>query len=179
MREIRRDYIVKELRDMVLLTAMLAVAVGAAVPTAHISPLFWLLIPLFAAWFLIRMFRRAAAGLEKVRARPEEWKARVAREYGAPHQVRRVAYGEAHLLETCLVCRHKRQLLLIPFDELLLVREDHRLVGVRSVPVLYLSLAGGKSCKLDFFAGRPEDGKMVYAWLVTRAGDNHMDGEYQ
>ncbi len=179
MREIRRDYIVRELRDMVLLSSMLAAAIGAAIPTAHISPFFLLLLPLFLVWFLVRMYRRAAAALEKVKVRPEEWKVQVEREYREPHQVRRVAYGEAHLLESCMVCRHKRQLLLIPFDELLSVREDHRLVWVLSIPVLYLSLAGGRNCKLDFSARHPEDGRLVYAWLVTRAENNHMDGEYQ
>lgn len=177
MKEIRGDYIARELRDMALLTAMLAAAIGVAIPTAYISPLFLLLIPLFAVWFLVRVYRRAAKGLAEVSARPGEWKARVGREYHEEHLTYRVAYGEIHLLESCLVCRHKRRLLLIPIDELVSVSKDYRLVGVKSVSTLYLRCAGGRRHTLEFSAFHAENGEFVYAWLAARVGNTDIKGE--
>lgn len=176
MEHIISDYLSKERRDMVLLTALLAIAIGGAIPTAHISPLFLLLLPLFVVCFAVRVHRRALEGVQAIASRPEEWKVRMEEEYAAEHLSCKAAYGEIHLLDSCLVCRHKRRLLLLPMDRLVSVRKNHRLVGIKSVPVLYLAFAGTNSVKLDFSARHPEDGETVYAWLAARAGDNYMDG---
>lgn len=178
MSAIRGDYIAKELRDMVLLTLLVAVAVGAAIPTADISPLFLLLIPLFAAWFLIRMFRRAGVGMKEADAWSEAQRARVGQEYQEEHLTYRVAYGEIHLLESCVVCRHKRRLLLIPVDELMSVSKDYRLMGVKRVSMLYLKCSGGRRYTLDFSALHSKNGEFVYAWLAARAENIKQDGGY-
>ncbi len=166
MSKIKRDFIMKELRLLLGLVLLMALALGYIVWYVKITPLAFLIIPLVITAFVLRMYFGASAALGRVCAQYSElWRERVGREYAAPHPVYKVAYGEMHLLDACLVCRNRRRLLLIPTEQIVKVDERFRSVGVKKVPLLKFRLDTDETVDIDFSAAHGESGAAVMSWL--------------
>lgn len=166
MSKIKRDFIMKELRSLLGLVLLMALALGYIVWYVKITPLAFLIIPLVITAFVLRMYFGASAALARVCAQYSElWRERVGREYAAPHPVYKVAYGEMHLLDACLVCRNRRRLLLIPTEQIVKVDERFRSVGVIKVPLLKFRLDTDETVDIDFSAAHVESGAAVMSWL--------------
>ena len=167
MSKIKRDFIVKELRSLAGLMLLMAIALGYIISYVKITPLAFLIIPVIVAAFVLRMYRQASGGLTEY---SELWQERVGREYAAPHPVYKVAYGELHLLDACLVCRSKRHLIFIPTEQIVRVDKRFRSVGVKKVPLLKFRLDTDKTVDIDFSAAHCESGEAVLSWLNERLG---------
>lgn len=171
MNRIKRDFVVRELRSLALLAVLMAAALGYIIFYVKITPAAFLLIPLMIIAFSLRMSVSASGSVRRVCARYSElWQERVGREYAAPHPVYKVAYGEIHLLDTCIVCRNKRRLILVPTEEIVGAEERFRSIGVKRAPLLKLRLDTDKTVDIDFSASRCKDGDAVLAWLTRRLG---------
>lgn len=175
MQKMKRDFIVRELSSLMLLLALMAACMLYLILYVKITPGILLFIPLLAAVFVLRMSRQAAVSfIQCCGVRSESWQEQVGEEYVAAHPVYRVAYGEIHLLKSCLVCRCKRRLLFLPADEILEVQARFRLVGVRRVPVLTFTMENGRNLEVDFSARHPQDGQAVIDWLFGHIGGEKM-----
>ena len=171
MQRIKRDFIAKELSSLALLLALMVPLFAYLVFYADVSPLLFCILPLLAAAFAARMCRQAASSLQGCcGVRSESWQERVEAEYEAAHPICKVAYGELHLMETCLVCRSKRRLLFLPTDEIMGVEERFRLVGAKRVPLLKFTLESGKKLEIDFSVRQPLDGQKALCWLTEQMG---------
>lgn len=171
MNKIKRDFIAKELLSLLGLMVLMAIALGYIIFYVKITPAAFLLLPLIVIAFCLRMSASASGSIKRVCARYSElWQERVGSQYAAPHPVYRVAYGEIHLLDACIVCRNKRRLILIPTEEIIRVEERFRSVGVKKVPLLLFRLDTDKTIDIDFSASRVRDGEAVLAWLTQRLG---------
>ena len=171
MNKIKRDFVAKELRSLAVLMVMMAIALGYIIFYVRISPLAFLLIPLIIIAFVLRMQRQAAGSFGRTCGQYSElWQERVEKEYASPHPVYKVAYGELHLLNTCLVCRNKRRLIFIPMEQVVRVEERFYYVGVKQVPLLKFRLDTDKTIDVEFSAGHPKNGEAVLTWLTERLG---------
>lgn len=171
MNKIRRDFIVRQLRMLAVFMAMMAVALGYIIFYAGISPLAFALIPLIVIAFVLRMQRQVSGSFRRGCGQYSElWKDRLEKEYGSPHPVYKVAYGEIHLLDTCLVCRNKGRLIFIPMEQIVRVEERFFYVSVKKVPLLKFSLDTDKTVSIEFSAGRTKDGAAVLSCLTERLG---------
>ena len=171
MNKIKRDFIAGELRSLAVLMAMMAVALGYIVFYARISPLAFALVPIIVTAFVLRMRGQAAGSFERACGQYSElWRERLEKEYGSPHPVYKVAYGELHLLDTCLVCRNKRRLIFIPTEQIVKVEKRFHSVGVKKVPLLKFGLDTDKVVDIEFSAGHTENGEAVLSWLTGRLG---------
>lgn len=175
MQKIKRDFVVRELVSLLSLMALMAACLLYLIFYAGITSGVLLIIPLLAAVFVLRMLRQAAVSFQQCcGVRSESWQERVGEEYAATHPIYKVAYGEMHLLESCLVCRCKRRLLFIPTDEILTVQAHFRLVGARRIPVLKFTMENGRNPEVDFSVRRPQDGRTVIRWLSCLLGEERM-----
>ncbi len=175
MQKIKRDFVLRELFSLLCLMALMAACILYLILYTGITPGLLLFLPLLAAAFLLRMLRQAATSFQLCcGVRSESWQERMGEEYAAAHPVYKTAYGEIHLLESCLVCRCKRRLLFIPTDEILKVQARFRLVGARRIPVLKFTMESGKSPEVDFSARRPQDGQAVLSWLFCHLEEEKM-----
>lgn len=171
MNRIQRDFAVRELRSLAGLMVLMAVVLGYIVFYVRISPLAFALIPLIVIAFVLRMRRQASVSFQRDCGQYSElWQDRLEKEYGLPHPVYKVAYGEIHLLDTCLVCRNKRRLVFIPMEQIVKVEERFFHVSVKKVPLLRFSLDTDKTVNIEFSAGRTKDGAAVLSWLTERLG---------
>lgn len=171
MDKIKRDFVAKELRSLAGLMVMMAVALGYIIFYVRISPLAFALIPLIITVFVLRMQMQVSGSFRRTCGQYSElWQEQVAREYNSPHPVYKVAYGELHLLNTCLVCRNKRRLIFIPTEQIVKVEERFHYVGVKKVPLLNFRLDTDKTADIEFSAGHTENGGAVLSWLTERLG---------
>lgn len=169
MGKIKRDFIIRELRSLVLLMLLMALALGYIVWYVKISPLAFLLLPLVIIAFVIRMNAVSSGAVRGVCSEYSElWQERVGRQYASPHPVYKVAYGELHLLDDCLVCRNKRRLLLIPTEQIVSVDVRRRSVGVKKVPLLKFTLDTDKTVDIDFSVRHCEDAEAALSRLNGR-----------
>ena len=99
----------------------------------------------------------------------------VEEEYGAGHPIYKVSYGEIHLMNTCVICRNKRRLILIPVMEVVRLEEYVRLVGVKRVPLLRFTMDEGKPLEVDFSARHCKDGEEVVSWFIEHIGADKVD----
>lgn len=169
MEKIRRDFVVKELRSLALLMILMAAALGYIIAYVRVSPLAVALIPLIITVFVLRMQRQASGSFARDCGRYSElWQSRLEKEYAAPHPVYKVAYGEIHMLETCLVCRNKRRLIFIPVEQITGVERRFRSVGAKKVPLLKFRLDTDRTVDIDFSAAHTGDAGDVLGWLSAR-----------
>ena len=171
MQTITKDFIAKEIRSLAVLMILMAAALGYLIFYAGISPLALLVIPLLIAAFVFRMRGQAEDAFQRCCGEyPESWKAQVEREYQEPHPVYKVAYGEVHLMKTCVVCRNKRRLIFIPVRQVMELEERFRRVSGRRVPHLKFALDGGTQLEMDFSVAHPGDGEKVVSWFIDQIG---------
>lgn len=180
METITKDFIAKELRSLALYMALMALALGYIIVYAGVTPLALLIIPLLIAAFVFRMRRQAETAFQRCCGEyPESWKAQVEQEYRQPHPVCKVAYGEVHLMKTCVVCRNKRRLIFIPPRQVTRLEERFRRVSGKRVPLLKFTLDGGAELEMDFSVAHTGDGNKVVDWFVDQIGAQkvHRGGE--
>ena len=176
MKKIEKDFIIKEVRALAIYMVLFAIVLSYLVFYAHISPLLFLVIPLIIIAFTIRLHGQYKNAFDiYCGMQSESWKEQIGKEYAAPHQILKAAYGEVHLLEECVVCRNKRKLLFIPVKRIIKIEERVRLVGVKRVPLLKFTMDGGKPLELDFSARHSKDGEAVILWFIERIGSEKVE----
>ena len=176
MKNIKRDFIIKEVRALAIYMVLLAAALTYIIFYTRLSPLLFLIIPLIMIAFVLRMSGQVTSAISRSCGQyPESWKNQVEKEYSMEHPTYKVAYGEVHLLKTCVVCRNKRRLIFIPVKQIIKIEERVRLVGVRRVPLLKFTMDGGKSSELDFSAAHYKDGEAVVLWFIEQIGAEKVD----
>lgn len=175
---IERDFIKRELLSLAPVMGMMAVLLGYLIGYAKLSPMLFWLFPLLACAFLLRMLRQAKGSFSHFcGVCSESFAQRVRQEYEAPHPICRVAYGEMHLLTSCIVCRHKRRLALLPVEGIVRVDIRFRLVGARRIPVLRFEMDTGGTVAIDFSVWGPAQGEQALAWLAKTIGEERLKVE--
>lgn len=178
MNRIKRDFIVRQMRMLLGYMVLMSFALGYLVVYARVSPLVFALPVLIMAVFVVRMQIQAGGSFRRDCGQYSElWQERVEKEYDAPHPVYKVAYGEIHLLDTCLVSRNKGRLIFIPMEQIVRVEERFFYVSVKKVPVLKFRLDTDKTVSIEFSAARTKDGGAVLAWLRERLGPEKIGAE--
>lgn len=176
MKNIKKDFIIKEVRSLAIYMALFAVALAYIIFYVRISPLLFLIIPVIMIAFVMRMCGQVTSAFQSSCGQySDNWKEQVEREYSAAHPIYKVAYGEVHLMETCVVCRNKRRLIFIPPEQIMKIEERVRLVGVKRVPLLKFTMDSGKTLELDFSVGHCEDGENVVLWFAKRIGEEKVE----
>lgn len=157
---------------MVLFTALLAYIIFYI----RISPLAFLLVPAIILIFVIRLLGQTSSAFNNINKQySESWAQQVEREYSEAHPVYKVAYGEIHLMKTCVICRNKRKLMFIPLEQIIKIEERVRLVGVKRVPLLKLTMDAGKNLEIDFSARHCIDGENVVLWFIEQIGEEKVE----
>ena len=175
MKSMTNDFITKELKSLAILTILLAAALAYLIFYTHMSPFLLLTIPLIIIAFTLRMCKQAASSFQRTCGQYSEiWQNQVEREYDAAHPIYQVAYGEIHLLKTCLVCRNKRRLLFVPLEQIETVEERFRLVGTKRIPLLKFKMDTDKTLEIDFSVKHCEDGDAVLSWLIEQLGEDKV-----
>ena len=176
MKNIKKDFIVKEVRALAIYMVLFAVALAYLIFYIRISPMLFLVIPLIIIAFVLRMNGQVTSELQRSCGQyPESWQNQVEQEYSTAHPTYRVAYGEVHLMKTCVVCRNKRRLIFIPVEQIVKIEERMRRVGGRRVPLLKFTMDGGKTLELDFSAIHYKDGEDVVLWFIEQIGAEKVD----
>lgn len=175
MGRIERDFVRRELLSLALLSGIMAVLLCYLISYARLPlAVFWLL-PLLMGISLLRMGRQAKEAFSHCcGVRSEGYRQQVEQEYAAPHPICRVAYVEMHLLKSCIVCRHKRQLVFIPEEEVVHIRGRFRLVGVRRILILQFVMDTGRPVTIDFSVWHPAEGEKARAWLLAAIGEQRL-----
>lgn len=180
MKIIIQEFIVKELCSLTLYMTLMAAALGYLIFYTGMSPLVLLVIPLLMAAFVFRVRGQAENAFQRCCGEyPESWKKQVEEEYRQSHPVYRVAYGEVHLMKTCVVCRNKRRLIFIPVRQVVTLEERFRRVSGKTVPLLKFTLDGGAQLEMDFSVAHTGNGEKVVLWFIDQIGPQkvHRGGE--
>lgn len=176
METVKRYFVRRELRALVLLMAGLAASLGYLVGYGGITPLVFLLIPLLSVFFLIRMARQVSAPLRDFFERyPASWERRVEEEFSASHPVCKVAGGEAHLLESCIICRQRRRLWLLPAGEIVRVGTDRQHTKLGDIRRISLSFEDRKPVRLEFT--RRREAEKALQWFSQTLGERKVPEE--
>lgn len=176
MESIIKDYIRKEARSLALYMGLMAALLVYLILYTGMTLLALLIIPLLVAAFLFRMRGQAENAFQRCCGEyPESWKRQVEEEYRQPHPVCKVAYGEVHLMKTCVVCRNKRRLIFIPVRQVMKLEERFRRVSGKRVPLLKFTLDGGTELELDFSVAHTKDGDKVVSWFIEQIGAQKVE----
>ena len=176
MKNIKKDFIIKEVRSLALYMVLFTALLAYIIFYIRISPLAFLIVPAIILIFMIRLLGQASSAFNNISGQhSESWAQQVEREYNAAHPIYKVAYGEVHLLKTCVICRNKRKLIFIPPEQIIKIEERVRLVGVKRIPLLRFSMDNGKDLELDFSVKRPEDGEEVILWFIKKLGEDKVE----
>ena len=171
MREIKRDFLRRELGRLALCAAGFAICL-------LILLRFWprgkdllpLLLAGIAAVLGLAALRTAVHVHISTRALDDGDICLLEREYAAPHPVYRVWQGEIHLLPSIIVCRNRGRLLFLPVDRIERVEERTSRAGPQRVPLAKFVLDSGQTVSIGFSPRHPEDSGPVFAWLTRRTG---------
>lgn len=171
MREIKRDFLRRELGRLALCAAGFAICLLVLLR-------FWPrgkeLLPLLLAGIAVVLglaaLRTAVQVHISTRALNDSDICLLEREYAAPHPVYRVWQGEIHLLPSIIVCRNRGRLLFLPVDRIERVEERASRAGLQRVPLAKFVLDSGQTVSIGFSPRHPEDSGPVFTWLTRQTG---------
>lgn len=176
MKSIKKDFIIKEVCALAICMVLFAAALAYLIFYIHISPLMFLIIPLIIIAFVLRMSGQVTSAFRRSCGQyPESWQNQVEKEYNTAHPTYKVAYGEVHLMKTCVVCRNKRRLIFIPVEQIVKIEERMRRVSGIRVPLLKFTMDGGKTLELDFSAIHNKAGEDVVLWFIEQIGAEKVE----
>lgn len=177
MDQIKKDFAVKELRMQALNFVLLTASLGLGAWYIGCLYMVFIIVPLFFLPILLQVFSQMHRFSEEFQCCSERMQEQVSAQYCEKHPIYRVAYGELHLLESCILSRNKRRLLFLPLQDIRGVRIGIRLLGTKRIPVLHFFMKDGRKIKLDFDCTNnyEEDSQRIRCWLEDHLGAEKLE----
>lgn len=171
MRKIKEDFMLKELRRLVLCAAgLVACSLVLLRYYSKLAPCLPLL--LFGIAAIIGLAGLRSAILVRIAASnlTDNDIYLLEKEYTASHPVYKVWQGEIHLMQSFIVCRNRGRLFFIPIHKIIRVERRFDRIGMQKIPFAKFVMDTDQSIAVGFSPNHSKDSEAVFAWLIKRMG---------